>query len=257
MFTNDSADVRRMLKLLQDRIQRILGDNLVGLYVTGSLVTGDFDEDVSDLDLLAVTATSLDQPALDALAAMHRALSVEEKRWDNRIEVAYLTTEALRTFKTRTSLIAITSPGEPFHTKPAGRDWLINWWVVREHGATLVGPSPRSLIDPISRAEVVRAVVESADWWRGRIPSIRQRNAQVYAVLTMCRALRTFRIGDYVSKRKAALWAEAEVPEWAPVIRRALESWRADWYRDDVDHEATLAEAVGFVSFVVEQIAAR
>src|SRR6185437_13654186 len=119
-----------------------------------------------------------------------------------------------------------TSPGEPFHTKNAGIDWLINWYVVREKGVALFGPSPKTLIDPISREELVQAVEDSARWWRGRVENHEpwHRNAQVYAILTMCRALYTFKTTDFVSKRQAALWAQTAMPEWAPVIRRALAS---------------------------------
>ncbi|HVC33772.1 MAG TPA: aminoglycoside adenylyltransferase domain-containing protein [Chloroflexota bacterium] len=256
MLTTPSADVQRMLTLLRARIRRVLGDKLSGLYLTGSLVTGDFDDDVSDIDLVAVTSTSLGPTEINALGAMHRAIAVAEKRWDNRIEVVYLTTDALRTYRTRTSTIAVTSPGEPFHTRDAGKDWLINWYVVREKGVTLFGPSPKTLIDPISPVELVQAVQDSARAWRDWIKETepRHRNAQVYAILTMCRALNTFNTGGYLSKRQAALWAQQHLPAWASIIRRALVSWRDDWYRDDVDHGATLSETVRFVNAVVDQI---
>jgi hypothetical protein len=243
-----------MLMLLQARVQGILGDKLVGLYVTGSLVTGDFDEAVSDLDLVAVTAIALEPNELDRLRAMHQAIAHEEPRWDNRIEVIYLTAEALRTFRTRTSTIAVTSPGEPFHTKEAGKDWLINWYVVREKGVALFGPSPGRFIAPISKAELVQAVEASALAWRDWVSECRHRNAQVYAILTLCRALYTFKTGEYGSKRPAALWAEKEMPTWAPLIREALRAWREDWYKADVDQEATFMETVRFVNAVVDEI---
>ncbi|MGH2461935.1 MAG: aminoglycoside adenylyltransferase domain-containing protein [Chloroflexota bacterium] len=256
MLNTQSTDVQRMLKLLQARIQGILGDNLVGLYLTGSLVTGDFDERVSDLDLVTVSSLDLNRAELDALARMHREIAVAETRWDNRIEVVYLTSEALRTYRTRTSTIAVTSPGEPFHTKNAGIDWLINWYVVRTKGMALFGPTPETLIEPISHAELIHAVRNSACWWRGRVENQEpwERNAQVYAILTLCRALYTYETDDYTSKRRAALWAETAIPELAPVIRRALVSWRDDWYRKDLDHAATLAETTRFVNAVIDRI---
>ena len=63
-----SADVQRVLSLLETRISRALGENLLGLYVFGSLVNGDFDEAVSDLDLVAVTSRDLAAAAIESLA---------------------------------------------------------------------------------------------------------------------------------------------------------------------------------------------
>ncbi|HUX86436.1 MAG TPA: aminoglycoside adenylyltransferase domain-containing protein, partial [Chloroflexota bacterium] len=80
------------------------------------------------------------------------------------------------------------------------------------------------------------------------------RNAQVYATLTMCRALYTVRNGDFVSKRQAALWAAREMPEWRSLIENALRAWREDWYNDQMDHQATLPDTRRFVNAVIDRI---
>ncbi len=248
------ADVNAMLDLVLLRIQAVLGTKLVGLYLYGSLVTGDFDPDRSDLDLLAAISSELDQNELAALGAMHQDVARNEKRWDNRLEVAYLSTHALRTFKSETSPIAIISPGEPFHLKTADRDWLINWYYVREQGLAQFGPSPKLVIPPISSEEVLQWVKDHLKSWRETITRSRHRNSQVYATLTICRALYTFTTGALTSKPRAALWATQQFPEWAPLIQAALRSWREDWYRDDVDHDATFPETTRFVNFAVDRI---
>lgn len=150
MHRTPYADVNRMLELIQTRIQEILGERLIGLYLSGSLVTGDFDLAVSDIDLVAVTSGDLAPGEIARLEEMHRAIARQEKTWDNRIEVIYITADALRTFRVQPSTIAIISPGEPFHTRAANKDWLVNWYVLRERGIALVGPAPTTLIDPIS-----------------------------------------------------------------------------------------------------------
>ncbi|HUX86503.1 MAG TPA: aminoglycoside adenylyltransferase domain-containing protein [Chloroflexota bacterium] len=247
-------DVDRLIDLLLLRIQQSLGPKLVGLYLTGSLVTGDFDHDVSDIDMVAATSTSLDPDELAHLEAMHRAIALSEPKWDNRIEVVYISVDGLKTFRTWSSTIAVISPGEPFHTKEAGKDWLLNWYVVREKGRTLFGPSPDTLIDPISSEEAVRWVKEHVTAWRGWMEKVRTRNAQVYATLTLCRAFYSVTNRDFVSKRQAALWVESTMPEWRSLIENALRSWRDDWYNDRVDHQASLPETKRFVNAVIDRI---
>jgi len=47
--------VNIVLDVLLKRIQDIIGDRLVGVYLYGSFVAGDFDEKISDIDLDADT----------------------------------------------------------------------------------------------------------------------------------------------------------------------------------------------------------
>ena len=248
------ADVNRMLALLRVRIKDVLGSNLVGLYLTGSLVTGDFQEDVSDIDLLAVTARDLALLEIDQLEAMHHDIARNEPTWDNRIEVAYLSVEALRTYRTHRSAIGIISPGEPFHTKDAGIDWLLNWYVVREKGVAVNGPLPATFIDPISKTEVVEWVREHVRGWREWIKRPTTRNGQVYATLTLCRALQTVTTGDFGPKRQAALWTAGYLPEWAPFIQNTLRSWHEDWYNEQAEPAATRVDTVMFVNEIVDRI---
>jgi hypothetical protein len=88
-YSTGHADVDALLDCLGRHIRALLGAKLLGLYLTGSLVTGDFDPLVSDVDLLAVTSVGLSRRDVEGLAAMHAALAAQEPHWENRIEVAY------------------------------------------------------------------------------------------------------------------------------------------------------------------------
>ena len=120
----------------------------------------------------------LDEREFAELQQMHNDVVAERPRWNDRIEIAYLSIGALQTFRTQASQIAIISPGEPFHLKQAGNDWLINWWVVRERGVALFGPEPAAIIDPISRAEFLQAVQRQAQDWREWVYHMQTRPAQ-------------------------------------------------------------------------------
>jgi hypothetical protein len=243
-----------LLDRLRDRIQAVLAGDLIGLYLYGSLVWGDFDPAISDIDLLAVTAGVLGSAELSALEQMHADFAAAHPAWDNRVEVAYVSASALQTFKTQPSEIAVISPGEPFHTKSAAADWLINWYFVRERGVTLAGPPPQSIIIPIAKAEFIQAVRNQARSWRGWVERAAHRKAQAYAILTLCRALYVVRNGEQVSKLRAAQWAQRELPEWSALIASAL-AWRAAPDDPAVDHAATLPATRQFVHFVADLIA--
>lgn len=248
------ADVNALLENLLFGMQQALGANLVGLYLYGSLVTGDFDLMCSDIDLLAVTASDVDGQEFARLEAMHAVLARSHKEWEGRIEVAYLSTAALQTFRVQRSQIVVISPGEPLNIKDAGDDWLMNWYVVRQQGVTLFGPAPETLIAPITKEEFIHSVREHAEGWQEWSEHARERCAQSYAILTMCRTLYAVRTGEQASKRRAALWVGQEWPEWSDLVQKAL-VWRAAKGETDVDHAATYPETIRFVKFANEQIA--
>jgi predicted nucleotidyltransferase len=147
------ADINSLLENLLSRLKRALPETLVGLYLYGSLRTGDFDPDTSDIDLLAATTSDLSNAQTEVLQAMHRSFALDNPDWDNRIEVAYLSVAALRTFRSARSPIAVISPGEPFHIRKegAGEEWLQNWYLIREIGVALFGPPAATIIPPITK----------------------------------------------------------------------------------------------------------
>jgi hypothetical protein len=105
---------------------------------------------------------------------------------------------------------------------------------VRAHGVTLLGPDPRTLIDPVAPEELRAAVrIRLQDWvdWTHqpddpdwRLP----RSHKAYVVETMCRALYTLVHAALSTKPQAVAWALATVPEpWRSTVERS-QAWRTD-----------------------------
>ena len=65
MLVTRDTEIEALLGRLTAEIRRSSNDSLVGLYVYGSLVTGDFDKDRSDIDLLAVVDSDVDGDTFD------------------------------------------------------------------------------------------------------------------------------------------------------------------------------------------------
>src|SRR6266498_5760078 len=91
-------DINDLLDTLLSQIQAVLHQKLVGVYLYGSLVWGDFDYDISDIDLLVATSSDIDEEAFSALQRMQLDFVDMHKQWDGRIEIAYLSIAALQTF---------------------------------------------------------------------------------------------------------------------------------------------------------------
>ncbi len=254
MVLNKYTEINELIKELLNGIQAVLGNKLAGLYLYGSLAIGDFDENISDIDLLCATTTNIDENDFEKLDQMHKWFVQKYEQWNDRLEIAYLSIDTLQSPVIQQDQIAIISPGEPFNIKKIGADWLINFYVIREQGITICGDDSKKIIKPISKQEFIDAVKSQALEWRDWISHTKySRSYQGYAILTMCRALYACKTGKQPSKINAALWAMKELPELTEQIQAALQ-WRKEYKRMDINHESTYPETLKFVNCIIDMI---
>jgi len=220
-------DVNQILDLLLTGVKGILGGQLTGMYLFGSLANGDFDEH-SDIDILFVTETIQSNETFSELYKMHERISTVDSPWAIQLEVSYIPKDAIRLFdpsNNRHPHIDRGS-GEKLHIMQHDADWMIQRYLLRKRGITVSGPDPKTLIAPVSPADLRLAVSEMMHNWfryflddRDRIKSL---GYQSYIVLTMCRILYTYQHGEIVSKPVASGWAKHNLDKkWSGLIDRA------------------------------------
>jgi len=245
-----------LLEDLTSSIEIALGDDLVGIYLCGSAVTGDFDLNVSDVDLVVVTAPEADQLDLGGLDRMHRAFVERHAEWNDRIEVVYVGRATLASFRSNRGRLAMISPGEALHLRDdAAIDWLQNWYLVRETGVALRGPGAVEVVPPIEFAEFVTATARYAREVSRRPIADASPGALAYSVLTMCRALLTVQTQSRRSKQEAAAWVGQLMPEWAWLIEAALRC-RLSRGTLGFDDEGTRTAAAELIRLLATRIAA-
>jgi hypothetical protein len=243
-----------MLTVIRDAIADAAGSSLVGLYVYGSLATGDFEPAVSDIDLIAVLTDVPDDALIARLREMHVGLARVDPAWRGRIEVDYVAAEGLSRCRTDPTSIARIGPGEPLHLLQAGRDFLLDWYPARQEGISLVGPPIGSLIPPIPEEEYLREVRAYLGGLLHRFTGDSSPGSQAYAILTMCRGVCALTTGRRLSKRQAATQVRLEFPMWAGLIDRAL-GWRdAQWRSEQGDGSATVAETRSFLAEMTRRL---
>ncbi len=223
---SDDRDVRAILRQLTDGLRAALPCNLVGIYVYGSLVCGDFDATISDIDLVVVLRRALDRAQFQALDQLHQQVINDRPSWQDRLELAYISRRGLQGFRRQSCAMGIISPGEPFHIIQAGEDWLISWYALREDGLALLGPPIDSLVEAIPTSDYLRAVRAHIEAYRALDVAAADAPMLSYALLTVARGLYTLRHGSAVSKIRAAAWAQGRFPQWSQLIQLAI-LWRA------------------------------
>jgi predicted nucleotidyltransferase len=226
-------DVNIILHRLRSDAESILGEQWVGMYLYGSLSLGDFNPQTSDVDFLVVTKDDLTPETITALQAMHRRLAESNLPFATQLEGSYIPQSALRQHDPDHSHHPYLNShdnhdeqGVVLRVEDHGSDWDIQRHIVREHGVVIAGPSPKTLIDPITPRTIQNGVkVLLYGWWQEMLnsPLLEQADYQAFAILTMCRMLYTFEHGTVVSKPVAAQWALSSLePRWAWLIEWAV-----------------------------------
>ena len=77
------AEVNAVLRELLPGLHAILGDQFVGMYLTGSLAAGDFDRN-SDVDFAVVTEDEMGGELFSALDALHRRVAATDEHLQMR-----------------------------------------------------------------------------------------------------------------------------------------------------------------------------
>jgi len=246
-------EVNEVLNLLLSNVKRILGDRFIGMYLYGSLSSGDFDPETSDIDFLVITDGILPEEIITELEAMHKETWASSLKRAGELEGAYVPKELIRRHDPNGAPCPTVNE-DRFYVAPLGSDWIIQRHVVREHGVIVEGPNPKILIDLVSPDEIRKSVLGMLqEWWFPMLddPSWLRGHGNAYsafAVITMCRVLHALEHGTVTSKPKAVGWARQTLKEsWQPLLDKAVAASRHK------SQEAFVEETLDFIRFVKDQ----
>lgn len=223
--------VQPLIDRLVTGVCAILADNLVGIYLHGSLAMGEFNPRLSDVDFLVLAYAPLDLAAKQALVSLTLDLAPDAPPKGIEYSVVLLR---------HTQHFLYPTPFE-FHASPywyerlksgevdlmAERDdpdLAAHFTITKARGVCLYG-------EPI--ADVFGDVPEAAYWSSiyGDAESILDNISAdpVYGVLNLCRVLAYQRDRKITSKREGGQWGLENLdPRFHPLIRQALAASGSD-----------------------------
>lgn len=218
-------DLNRVLRDLVDGVRAALGPQVVGVYLQGSFAIGDFDEH-SDVDFVVAVTAEPDTPTVAALQAMHARLYDGPVAWAQHLEASYFPLDVLRRAAAPVRRLWYLDNGSRALIPSDHCNTRVVRWTVREHGVTLLGPPPATLIDPIPVADLRAEIAATIRDWGAEIvrdpDRFNNRFYQGFIVLSYCRMLHDLHRGALGSKRAGAEWAKTTLePAWAGLIDRA------------------------------------
>jgi streptomycin 3"-adenylyltransferase len=237
----------------------VLADDLVGVYLHGSLALGCFNSEISDVDVLAVA---------------RRGLTLEEKRstfdvlarissHPSGVELHVLDETRLRPWRHPLSF--------DFHFGETWRDALSHDFegalagqrrddpdlaahvtVARAAGVALAGPPPQDVFPEVPWADYVDSLVADLSWVLDS-----DRPTALYRTLSPARIWATLATRSIQSKDSGAAWALERLPrELRAPLARALSRYRGERAGFEVG-EAELRGYLDYVGTEIRSIASR
>lgn len=139
-------DINEVVAYFHARIGEILNDQMVGMYIVGSLALGDFDPHHSDIDLIVVTETLIESDVLDRIRALHSEFAASDSAWAKRVEAVYPTAKALIGSPSRDESYPQIERDTALFAAPLEDGWVFQCYTLREHGLVVAGPEPHTLV---------------------------------------------------------------------------------------------------------------
>lgn len=233
---------------LFDGVQQVLGGNLLGFYLGGSLAIGNFDEDRSDLDFLVIAEGEFTDDSIQRLHELHDSVRASNKnRLYTNYEGMYLTADQAAHPKTADMHAPHLGSDGHFQIEDHGADIIIDLWKIKKSGFVAYGSPPQDVIGEITTDDMLQAKIQLfKGWW---LPKLQAKEPmddeyQAYAILTMARILYGIEKRDETSKKKAAAWCAEHYPQYAKLLREAL-AWEMG---DTLNKQSETYDLIGFVA---------
>jgi predicted nucleotidyltransferase len=251
---NIPKDLGALLQEIAASFSGILRDNLVGIYLWGSLTYEAFDEQCSDVDCIVVTRRDLDEREFSEVDEWFKNVG-KRNRWVERVDMRFVinnefldeSSKCCGFYPYTGKLVRHGSDGNP-----------LIWMNIGHSGITLCGKDARLIAPAISDQCLSDALLLELDYLRKDLRSNagdRSHKAfahNAYAVLTACRILYSAHHRTLVSKDRAYAWAVEMLPlTWLPVLQKANENRRKNRGSTTPQLEQ---KAMHFVNFVADQV---
>jgi predicted nucleotidyltransferase len=221
------------MQTLETELRSLLGENLLGIYLHGSLAQGGFQPARSDIDILVVSEQGIDtakqRPIVEMLLRLSKA--------PIPLDIYFLNKSAIFPFqqplpydlyyneRLRERYQALLRRDE-WQNELDQRDPMLSIYlaVLHTYGIVLVGkPSAETL--PVVPEQTVRDSLIAATL----VARDERMRDLVSFVLNACRTLAYLREGTLISKDEGGVWGETHLPEqYSALIHQSLALYRGD-----------------------------
>ena len=259
-------ELRDVLNIFVNEIAAELRENLVGIYLVGSIASGDFDLD-SDVDFLVVTNTELTEADMKPLQDIQIKIHDIDCYPAKHLEGSYISISDLNDWSTVGEKILpyFDNGSTTYEQSTHDNQWHVRW-ILRERGITLTGQKPETFLRAIPLNELSNEInltmFQVKRFFEDEIDRslsfFNSRFGQSFVVLTYCRMLHTLHTGTVQSKKAGVQWAKQFVdPKWVNLIEQAWNERDGVRFGEKIAQRAEtslLYETLEFIKYAIAHI---
>ena len=237
----ESLQTDSLINSFVEQSKEILRDNLVGVYLHGSLVMGCFNPQKSDIDLIIV----VEQPLTDTVKRAYIEMTVEYNALGpaKGIEMSIVFREVCKPFVYPTPYELHFSAGhlEWFEEAPdeyiremngTDKDLAAHFTIINKRGKCLYGAPIEDVFAEVPSVDYMDSI-----WFDVEGAAEEITEYPMYLILNLARVLAYKQEGLVLSKKEGGDWALGRLPaEYRPLIADALREYseNAEVVYDDV-----------------------
>ncbi len=226
----DMSDAGKIVQYIKEKYQEILNENLVGIYLHGSLAADCFQWEKSDIDFLVVVK---EEPTVEKKIALVESLyAIQKDAPPAGFEMSVLLAADCREPQPPIPFVLHYSNRwmEEYEKDPRGfcagmrsndPDLTTHILSLHAYGEKILGPNINRVFGSIRKEDAMEAIrTDLSD------AAEHLEENPVYVVLTLCRALAYFREGLVLTKKTGGEWALKNLHHrYQGVIQAALNAY--------------------------------
>ena len=250
-YANCQEEIKNLLREIVENFRKIFTrENLVGVYLHGSLAMGCFSPGKSDIDIIIVVKRSLSDKEKEALAKL--CLSYSKQIGGKGLEMSVILEKNAKN--------PVYSMPYEFHFSESWRekfesgiigpfpsvdpDLPAHLRVIYERGVVLYGKFIREVFGKVPDGVYFKALLYDLE----DVPELLVKHPSYY-ILNLCRTLGFLKTGKVMSKREGGEWYIQNEHPFSHLVRKAL---KCSFTKVEVDFKREKLEE--FAEFMLKEI---
>lgn len=239
-------DIKQFVLDTTRKLEDNLDDNLIGVYLHGSLAMGSYYRPKSDIDLIIVTNQPIGKTAAKA-TGIAIARQAEQRPTTGNLELSIITAKTAKEVPVpppcelhySSERHDQTLKGEVnYDSNKTDMDLQSHLLYVKQRGICLVGKPIDEVFGEYDWQHFMDSVIDDFDWI---VEDEHILETPFYSTLNICRVLQLLSESEHIvhSKDEGGKWGLQNLPlEYKPLIKKALDVYRSSEPVDE-DHRRT------------------
>jgi len=225
-YDNAPKRVKALIGKLINALKSILGENLIGVYLHGSLAMGGFVPGQSDVDVMVVAENALSDRQKESLAKS--CLSLSKEIGGKGLEMSVILSRYAKNpvypmpfeFHYSETWRSIFENGQIGPFPKGDPDLSAHLRVIKERGITLFGKPINKVFGTISDEDYLKAL-------RYDLEDILESlmSDPVYYILNLCRIMAFIKTRKVMSKKEGGEWYLANEKSFKKLVKQALKCY--------------------------------